>query len=165
MPVAFERALPAGLSTFVVMQVCGVAAFILAANVSSRVVGRYGAERVISAGTAASSAGALALLVYALLGGVQTVELVTLWVIVNLGFGLRGPPGFFQAVLAAQGDDARGSAVVVLGFLAVAAAGTVMAAPFLEHGIAPLAATSLTMHAAGLVCLVTLPKLQPSSAN
>ena len=61
--------------------------------------------------------------------------LIPFSIVWNLGFGLRGPPGFLQAVLAANGDDARGAALVILAILASAAGGTALAAPFVASGL------------------------------
>ncbi|MFC0202768.1 MFS transporter [Novosphingobium soli] len=160
MPTVFVRVHGAGLTAFVVMQVCGIATFIVAANVSSTLVARFGAERVIAAGTWMAAAGALAQLLYALAGGTATVVITALFVPVNSGLGLRGPPGFFRAVLASRGDDARGSALVILFVLAAAALGTTAVAPWIERGTVPVAAMALAFHLVALGCLLLLPGLE-----
>ncbi len=100
-----------------------------------------------------------------MLGGVDPVAVTALSLPVSVGLGLRGPPGFFRAVVAARGDDARGSALVILFILSATAIGTAVAAPFVEEGLAPLALTSLVLHVLALGCLA-LPKLptEPVSA-
>jgi MFS transporter, DHA1 family, multidrug resistance protein len=100
------------LADFVWLQVTGIAFFILGANLTGRLTDRLGQEPVILGGTILSAIGAGAILFYALLGGNRPSMLLPLTVVLNLGFGLRGPPGFLQAVLAADGDDARGAALV-----------------------------------------------------
>ncbi|WP_207478406.1 MFS transporter [Arenibaculum pallidiluteum] len=158
MPAVFVRALGGDLADFVLLQGCGIAAFMLAANLAGAAAARFGAERVIALGTGLAAAGAAAMLGYALMGGTAGPAIAALFVPVNIGFGLRGPPGFFRAVVAARGDDARGAALVILAILGSAAAGTVVAAPFIEQGLAPLAAVALGLHLLAVLCLATLPR-------
>jgi MFS transporter, DHA1 family, multidrug resistance protein len=115
-------------------------------------------------GTVVATVGAAAILAYALLGGIDPIAITALSLLVSVGLGLRGPPGFFRAVIAAHGDDARGSALVILLILGAAAIGTAVAAPFVEDGLAPLALTSLVLHVLALGCL-TLPKLVTEVAS
>jgi MFS transporter, DHA1 family, multidrug resistance protein len=158
MPAVFVRAFGGGLEDFILMQICGVAAFMASANLTSRAVTRFGAENVISFGTGLAAAGSLAILIYALLGGRAPLVITALFVPVAIGLGLRGPPGFYRAVLAARDDDARGAALVILGILGAAAIGTAAAAPFVEHGLAPLATIALGFLALANLCLFVLPK-------
>ena len=156
-PSVFVRALGLSLADFVVMQVCGIVAFIACASSAGRLVGRFGAERLITAGTALSAAGAGALLAYALGGGTSAAVVTALFVPLNMGLGLRGPPGFFRAVQASRGDDARGSALVIFSVLVVTAAGTASVAPFIGGGLAPIALAAFLMELAALACLA-LPR-------
>jgi len=158
MPAIFVRVLGGSLTDFIVMQVAGIAAFVTAANLTGKAVARFGAERVIGFGTGVSCAGAGVTLVYALVGGSEPVMITGCFVLVGIGLGLRGPPGFFRAVLASRGDDARGSALVILGILGAAALGTSLAAPFIEEGLVPLTAVVFAMEA-GAVLALLLPRL------
>jgi hypothetical protein len=144
------------------MQVCGITSFMLTANLAGGLAGRFGAERVIAGGTGLAALGAAAMLAYGSAGGTDPLLVAALFVPVNAGLGLRGPPGFYRAVLAARGDDARGSALVVLAILAVTAVGTAVAAPLIEHGLVPLAAVALGFHLLALLCLAALPRLRES---
>lgn len=162
MPAVFVRALGGGLADFITMQVCGIASFMLAANLAGGLAGRFGAERVIAAGTGLAALGAAAMLAYGALGGTAPLAIAALFVPINAGLGLRGPPGFYRAVLAARGDDARGSALVVLAILTVTAGGTAAAAPLIEQGLVPLAAIALGCHLMAVLCLAALPRLQES---
>lgn len=160
MPTVFVRVHGGSLADFIVMQVCGITTFIVAANVSSGLVTRIGAERVIGIGTWLAAAGALGQFAYALSGGTSAFVITVLFVPVNTGLGLRGPPGFFRAILASHGDDARGSALVILFVLASAALGTALVSPWIELGAAPLAGAALAFHLISVLCLVLLPKLK-----
>lgn len=160
MPAAFVHALGGSIADFVVMQVCGIASFMLTANLAGGLVPRLGAERLIGLGTGLSALGAAAMLAYGALGGTDPLAIAALFVPINAGLGLRGPPGFFRAVMAARGDDARGSALVVLAILAVTAGGTAAAAPLIEQGLVPLASIALGFHLMALLCLAALPRLR-----
>jgi MFS family permease len=160
MPAVFVRALGGGIGDFVVMQATGISIFIVAANFASRAAGRFGTERMITVGTLTSTAGGVAIALYALAGGTGTFAIAAPWVLVNVGLGLRGPPGFHRAIVAAGGDDARGSALVILGVLGTTAAGTAAVAPMIEAGLLPLATAAAACHLAALACLVALPRME-----
>jgi hypothetical protein len=61
---------------------------------------------------------------------------------------------------ASRGDDARGSAIVILATMAATAGGTAVVAPFIGHGLVPLASATFVLEVAALACLVLLPRLQ-----
>src|SRR5690606_28812092 len=113
-PAVMMHGLGGSLADFIIMQVCGIATFIIAANAAGGLAARFGAERLITFGTLLAAAGILAMLAYALAGGSNTLVVTALFVPINTGLGLRGPPGFYRAILASHGDDARGSALVIL---------------------------------------------------
>ena len=158
-PAVLTRALGADLNAFIIMQVTGIAFFIFAANISSRLAEMYGVERMILAGSVLSASGLAGLLAYGLMGGTGTWTITALWIPVNFGLGFRGPPGFFRAILASDGDDARGAALVMLAILGTTAAGTAVAAPFVTTGLAPLAAVAAGCSCLSVLLLLTLPKL------
>jgi len=115
---------------------------------------------VILAGTAFAAAGAVGQFGYALAGGTSVWVITALFVPVNSGLGLRGPPGFFRAILAAHGDDARGSALVILFVLGAAAIGTALVSPWIERGSVPVAGAALVLHLIALGCLLALKPLR-----
>jgi predicted MFS family arabinose efflux permease len=159
-PAVLVRGFGGTLADFVVMQAIGVATFILAANATAPLAARFGAERMIASGTALAAMGAAAMLAYGLAGGASASAVTALFVPVGVGLGLRGPPGFYRAVLASRGDDARGSAIVILATMAATAGGTAVVAPFIGHGLVPLASATFVLEVAALACLVLLPRLQ-----
>ena len=109
-PAVMVHAMGGSIRHFILMQCMGVASFIVAANASSALSRRFGPERVILAGSALSAAGAWALFLYGAAGGGSPLAMAALFVPVNLGFGIRGPAGFYQAIVAADGDDSRAAA-------------------------------------------------------
>ncbi len=159
-PAVMVRSFGGSIADFIVMQVSGIASFILCANVAGGLAARFGAERMIGIGTAMAAAGAAAMLLYGLAGGASTWVITALFVPINSGLGLRGPPGFYRAVVASHGDDARGSALVILFIMAATALGTAAVAPFIEQGLAPLAAAAFALELAALACLLFLPRLR-----
>lgn len=138
-PTVIVNSMGGSLTDFILMQICGISTFIVCANLSSNLVARYGANIVIWAGTGLSLAGITIVLIYALSGGSNPKMLWALFVPFNMGLGFRGPPAFYQALVATDGDDARGSALLVLFLMLITAAGTALAAPWIEHGLIPLA--------------------------
>ncbi|MEO0438768.1 MAG: MFS transporter [Pseudomonadota bacterium] len=160
MPSVFVQALGAKISDFIVMQVLGISAFIIAANSSGFVVSRIGAERVLYLGNTLMLFSAAALLLLAILGWVKPWSIWVLFIPLNFGFGLRGPPGFYGALKASNGDDTRAAALVVLYVMLLTAAATAALAPFITYGIAPAAFTSLTLAMASQLLLWRLPALE-----
>lgn len=164
-PTVFVAALGATLTNFIIMQMTGIATFIVAANLTGRLARRFGAERMIWIGTLLSAAGAVSMLVYALLGGGDVLVVTALFIPFNTGLGLRGPPGFHLAVVAARGDDARGAALVVVAILATTAIGTAAVAPFITAGLTPLAAGAATLALASVALLILLPSLEVQNGS
>ena len=164
-PAVMVRSFGGSIADFIIMQVSGIASFILCANFAGGLAARFGAERMIGAGTAMATAGAAAMLLYGLAGGASTLVITALFVPINSGLGLRGPPGFYRAVVASHGDDARGSALVILFIMAATALGTAAVAPFIEQGLAPLAAAAFGLELAALACLTFLPRLPEAAAE
>lgn len=159
-PAVIVGALGGELRDFVVMQVAGITTFIVAANVAGPLALRIGAERTIALGSALSLLGALALAGYAFGGGADPGRLPWLFVPMNMGLGLRGPPGFLRAIQAGHGDDARASALVLLMVLGTTAAGTAVVAPFITEGLWPLTLAAALVSSAGLLALAVLPRLE-----
>lgn len=163
-PAVIVGTMAGTLTDFIIIQVTGIAFFILGANVAGRLASRFGAEPTIFSGSALSAAGTLSMLAYALGGGGDPLVVALIAVPINLGFGFRGPPGFFHAVLASSGDDARGAALVILFVLLTAALGTAAAAPFITQGLPALAAFAAAISTASVLTLLLLPKL-PAQAG
>jgi MFS family permease len=158
-PAVIVNSLGGTLTDFIILQIGGIAFFIFGANVASHLVTRFGAERTISGGTALSAFGAALILLYALAGGADPATLALLFVPMNFGLGLRGPPGFFRAVQASGDDDARGAALVILAILLTTALGTAAVAPLITLGLVPLAAAAAAISLSAIFTLLLLPRL------
>lgn len=158
-PTVFVVSLGATLADFILMQIVGIAAFVVAANLSGRLVAKRGREAAIWTGTWMAAASAVTILILALSGAAGPLAVTLLFIPFNLGLGLRGPAGFHGAVVAAKGDDARGAAIVVVAILVVAAAGTAVVAPFITFGLLPMALVSTVLVGLALGMLALLPPL------
>ncbi|WP_141732078.1 MFS transporter [Oligoflexus tunisiensis] len=141
------------LSDFIRMQMIAVFTYILAANFAQKAVARFGSETMIRLGTWLAALSGLALFLYGLAGGRDPWMLIPLFIPMNVGLGLRGPPGFFQAIIAAKGDDARGSALVILAIMGTSAVGTALVAPFIQHGLPALGAVTAAIGVGALLIM------------
>ncbi|MFK3781327.1 MFS transporter [Agrobacterium sp. NPDC089420] len=144
------------ISDFVVLQIFGIAAFILAANSSAWLAMKFDTLRTIRTGTTIVPVAFLAILAYALAEGNSFSILVPMWVLVNFGFGIRGPIGFHRAIIAARGDPSRAAAIVVAAILGIATFGTIAVAPFILVGLLPLTITSSIFSTLALVSITPL---------
>ena len=77
----------------------------------------------------------------------------------NAGFGLRGPPGFYCALQASGGDDARAAALVILYVMLVTAGATALLAPWVTLGLLPAALAATVLAFVSLLLLMKLPAL------
>lgn len=158
-PSVIVRTMGGELRDFVVMQLAGIGCFIVAANASDPLAGRFGAERLIALGSAFALLGALLLLGYAWAGGRDPALLPLLFAPMNLGLGLRGPPGFLGAIVAGRGDDDRAASLTILAITAVSAGGTALLAPFIERGLPALALGAAGLQLSACLILALLPRL------
>lgn len=152
------------LSDFITMQVIGISLFIVASNSAHFVVDRFGNEGTILFGSSMAALGSIAIVIYSLL----TTEHDPMWLwllfsFVNLGLGIRGPPGFYRAIIAADDSDARGAALVILFVFLTTAGGTAALAPFITLGLVPLAATACIASCGSVLVLLTFPALPDNS--
>jgi len=163
-PTAIVTVMHGTISDFVWMQIAGISCFVLAATATGHLVRAFGAERLIWIGTLLAAGGAVVITLYAALGGSTPGALIALFIPMNLGLGLRGPPGFFRAILAGSGDDERAASLTVLAVMAVAASSTAALAPFLGRGLLVLASACTLVECCGVVLLWLMPPL-PDTPN
>jgi MFS transporter, DHA1 family, multidrug resistance protein len=158
-PAVIVTTMGGSISNFVTMQIVGVTCFILAANVTGVLVQRHGSEPLIVSGTFLAGGSALTILGYALGGGNDPSALVLLFAPMNVGLGLRGPPGFFLAIAAGEGDDERAASLTLLAVVAVAAGGTALLAPFIHLGLIAVALVVALAQVLAGASLLWLPRL------
>jgi len=149
-PAVITKTMGGTIDDFINMQMLGISFFIVSANFAGSMVKRFGTEAVIMLGTVVCVIGALTPLVYALYGSNNPGHLMYLFWILNMGLGIRGGPGFLQALVAAHDDDDRAAALMLVAVTGLAAASTAAVAPFIELGLTALAIAT---------CLIVLPAL------
>jgi MFS family permease len=164
-PAVFVTAWGGTLADFIRFQVMGVACFIGGAQASPWACRRFGEERVILIGASACAAGCAAILLYALADGRSPMAVTLLWMLVNAGFGLRGPPGFLRAIVSAGGDDSRAAALVILAVLLGTALGTIAVAPWITSGLVPPALGATVIASASVAVLLLLRKRTAEPAS
>jgi MFS family permease len=155
-PTVITLAMHGRLQDFVVMQICGITLFIIAANMTGALSQRFGAHAMIMGGTLLSALGGVLMFIYAMAGGGNLAWVTAIFVPLNMGLGLRGPPGFHAALVATGGDDARGSAIILVAILLTTAAGTAAAAPFIAHGLVSIAAPAAILSMAAVLALASM---------
>lgn len=155
-PTVITVGMDGSLSDFVTMQLIGISLFIISANSTHKLVSLFGRETVILVGSLMTACGCLAILLYGYFFGTNPKVLWLLFAPVNLGLGLRGPPGFYQAIIESGDNDARGAALMILFILGIAALGTAIAAPFIEKGLVPLSLVASAVTMTSVLLLVCL---------
>ena len=139
-PTMVTQSMDGELSDFIIMQVIGISFFIVTANTSHRFVEGFGEEKVILAGTLLTAFGCVGLFIVGLTEQASAPALWLMFVFVNSGLGVRGPPGFFKALQAAGDNESRGSALIILLIMFTVALGTAAVAPFVQQGVTEVAA-------------------------
>jgi MFS family permease len=164
-PAVIVTTMGGGIGDFVAMQIVGVSCFIVAANVTGFLVQRFGAEVLIFGGSLLACGAALIILGYAALGGRNPSALVFMFAPMNLGLGLRGPPGFLHAIVAGGGDDERAASLTLLAIMMVASGGTALLAPMIHFGLITLAVCVAFVQVLAVATLVWLPPLRLAESN
>jgi predicted MFS family arabinose efflux permease len=161
-PAVIVKTMSGTIADFVILQVVGIATFIVSANVSGHLATRFGGERIILIGTGLALLSGLGFLVYGLAGGNSPAWLIPIWIPMNIGMGLRGPASYVGAVKAAGANDARASALILLFLTVIMAVGTAIVAPFLEHGLVAVAIAVVVIIVPALVLLLVMPAPKPA---
>jgi MFS family permease len=155
-PTVMTSVLSGTLTDFIVMQLSGIGCFIVASNLTGFLVRRFGAETMIWSGTLMTACGGLVMSVYAMCAGRNLRMVTAIFLSINIGLALRGPPGFHRAMIA-SGDNTRGTALTVMAILLTVSAGTAAVAPFISHGLVPLSLGATLLAIASAILLHVLP--------
>lgn len=155
-PTVIINSMNSDLSTFVIMQLVGISLFIVSANLSNHFVEQFGADNLILFGSCLTALGCVSIYLFSIVGDGNPKWLWLLFAPVNLGLGLRGPPGFYKAVVAAGNNDSRGAALLILFILGIAAIGTAVVAPFISQGLAPLGSAAALVTVSSVLILIFL---------
>ncbi|MEM9057936.1 MAG: MFS transporter, partial [Pseudomonadota bacterium] len=155
-PSVITVSLGGTLSDFIVMQVLGITLFVTAANLAGVFSRWWGVDRTLVVGSGVSALGCAGLVLKASAGLTAVPVLWGLFMLVNVGLGIRGPAGFFQALQAAGDNDARGSALVILFVMLITGAGTALVAPVIEHGLLPVALVAAGISSVSVLLVLNL---------
>ncbi|PJZ52499.1 MFS transporter [Leptospira adleri] len=164
-PVVIVKTMNSDIHQFARMQTIGVVFFIIGAVLSSSYLNRkINSEHLVSIGTGLCLLSSVLMIVFSLLGQNHPLTILLIFPIMNFGLGLRGPNGFLKGIIAANGDDNRGSSLILLSIISVSAGGTAIVAPFLNHGLLALSLFVGILHTIACLVLIFLPSL-PSDSN
>lgn len=165
-PKVITASMGGELSDFIVMQVSGIVFFVIAANMAGVFARVWGPEKTIFIGSLMSAIGCTAIW---LMTAFDQDTIPLLWfffIFVNLGLGIRGPVGFYQALLASGHDDSRGSAMIILLVMLTAAAGTGIVAPYIEQGLFPVAVAAMVLAVSSVILLALIrPHVEKETAE
>ena len=164
-PTVITTSMGGSLSDFIVMQVGGITLFVITANMTGVFARWWGTEGAIFVGSAMSAVGCCGVLVLAIVDGRSIPVLWLCFLLVNAGLGIRGPAGFYQALVASGDDDSRGSALVVFLVMLIAAGGTAAIAPFIEMGLLPVAIGAALISAMSVVTLLATAPMTEETAE
>lgn len=146
------------LSDFIIMQIMNISAYILAANFSPGLVDQYGSEKIIVIGACIALSSGLALSLYGLINGVNTTLLAILFTPMGLALGIRGPAGFYKAIIVSGENNAIGVALIIFFTFMMTTLGSLATARFISYGLMPLATFVMLMQFFSLLVLIFLPK-------
>lgn len=153
------------MNDFIVMQIINVTGFVITANLTARIAERFGTEKIILLGTIMCAVSALALFIYGLAGGTNSLMLPLLFTPMAVGLGLRGPIGFYRGIVASGSNSSRGSALIVFFIFMMTTIGTVVAAPFITKGLPALALVASVIHIISIALLLLNPKMQEDAVG
>ncbi|MBM9576073.1 MFS transporter [Leptospira sp. 201903070] len=163
-PVIIVNTMNSDIQKFAQMQTIGVVFFIIGAVLSSSYLNRkIDSELLVSIGTGLCLLSSLLLILVSVLGENHPTSILLIFPLMNFGLGLRGPNGFLKGIIAANGDDNRGSSLILLSIISVSAGGTAIIAPYLNHGLFALSLFVAILHTIACFLLIFLPPLASKS--
>jgi MFS family permease len=152
-PVIVTHSMGLGIQGFAILQICGVASFMIGATSAMRRVKQAGSAPLLRWGALMQIVSGLLMTGMAWLGGFGIAPLVVLWALFCGGLGVRGPSTMGGALQSAGDHAGKGAGLTMfLSFAAVAAA-TMIVAPLLHLGLLPVAALLLVLSAASKLLL------------
>ena len=155
-PQLMTHGLELGVSAFAVLQLIGVAAFMIFASQAGRISTRIGAPRAVQLGSAIQLVACLVMLLLAQWAHLPFAVFAVFWFIFCGALAVRGPSAFSEALKLPASQLGRASALMVLFILLAGAIGTQLVAPF-------MAGRSSTGLLVGLVvpCVTSLALVVP----
>ena len=164
-PYIMVETMGGSVQDFVLFQLLTVAMFVVTSNLAGLFVHRWGPERLVTIGTLAVGASALAMLVFAFSGGTSLVILLLIMLPVSGGLGLRGGVGFVKSLAASAPDEGRGSAALMLAITLLPTIGTAFVAPFIQHGLPALAIAFAVITLPAVAVIYLLPPYEGDTSS
>jgi MFS transporter, DHA1 family, multidrug resistance protein len=157
-PQLLQHALARGPAAFAVLQVAGVASFMVVAGQSGRISQRVGPGRAVQLGGLLHCGLCALLLVLAAATTPPFAAVLVFWCGYCGALAVRGPAAFSEALQVPASQMGRASAMMVLALLLAGAAGTQGVAPFMSGtSVVPLAAALLAMNLLSLALVLPYP--------
>jgi DHA1 family bicyclomycin/chloramphenicol resistance-like MFS transporter len=140
---------------FALLQVVGVAGFIITASRSSRIAAKIGNARAVKLGAAAHIAICAALALLAFTGYASYPVLLVFWCSFCCFLAVRGPTAISDALDLPAAQMGRASAIMILALLSAAALGTQLIAPLLDGPSVLPMAVGMLIFTVGSMALIT----------
>ena len=124
---------------FAIMQVCGVAAFMLGAASSGRLAHRFAASHLTRSGAWLQIVAGILFILLAMTALRSLPLLITCWVVFCIGLGVRAPALMVQALSVTHELAGKASGLLMFLAFSLSALATMAMAPLLDHGLLPVA--------------------------
>lgn len=164
-PQLMVNALGLGASAFPMLQLLGVASFIIVASQSGRISKRLGVPAAIQLGAILQAAFCGLMLTLSLFMPLSFAAIAAFWCAFCGGLAVRGPATFSEVLALPPAQMGRASGLLTLAVLVAGACGTQLAAPFMDGKSAtPLLGVMLTACLLSLVAVLPFPHMQEHTA-
>jgi MFS transporter, DHA1 family, multidrug resistance protein len=131
-PQLMLHSLDGGPTEFAILQIIGVAAFMMLASQSGRISARVTPRRAVQLGAVVQLAVCAVMLVLSYLLRLELIVYAVFWFLFCGALAVRGPAAFSEALTLPPSQLGRASATMVLFILAAGALGTQIVAPFMD---------------------------------
>ncbi|WP_158592351.1 MFS transporter [Noviherbaspirillum sedimenti] len=164
-PQLLLNALGLGPSAFSMLQLLGVASFIVGASQAGRISKQLGIAGAIQLGAWLQALLCAAMLALSFIVPLSFAGLAVFWCAFCGGLAIRGPATFSEVLALPPAQMGRASALLTLAVLVAGAVGTQVAAPFMDgRSIAPLMTVMLVACAASLAVVLPYPRANDQTA-
>jgi MFS family permease len=124
---------------FAMMQVCGVAAFMLGAAGSGRLAHRFSSHQLTRAGAWLQIIAGILLVLLAVVALRSLPLLIACWVVFCAGLGVRAPALMVQALSVTHELAGKASGLLMFMAFSLSSLATMSIAPLLAYGLLPVA--------------------------
>lgn len=131
-PHLMIHALDGGPTEFALLQLIGVAAFMILASQSGRISARITSRRAIQLGAVVQLVACIVMLVLSRVVSLSFVAFALFWFVFCAALAVRGPAAFSEALKLPPSQLGRASAIMVLLILLAGSVGTQVVAPFVD---------------------------------